>query len=135
MIILLINEKQREEVKEKIKQEPDTSAAKTEILYGADNIVKRTIGDFHIISQRLDNCTDYTGPSVFYNTPIWKEFVELKNRGIKLRFITEITNNNINYSKELSKVAELYSWLEAHSGFTNIPASMPSTSSTNSTSK
>ncbi|HYY50772.1 MAG TPA: hypothetical protein VE643_07860, partial [Nitrososphaeraceae archaeon] len=32
-------------------------------------------------------------------------------------------------------LADLYSWLEAHSGFTSIPASMPSSSFTNSTSK
>ena len=69
----MIDEKQGEEVEEKIKQESDTRAAKIEILYGADNIVKRTIGDFHTITQRFDNCTDYTGPSVFYNTPIWKQ--------------------------------------------------------------
>jgi phospho-acceptor domain-containing protein len=80
---------------------------RTEILYGADNIVKRVIGDFHTIKERLDNCTDFTGPSVFINTPVWKEFIELKNRGIKLRFITEITNANISYCKELMTIAEL----------------------------
>ena len=32
-------------------------------------------------------------------------------------------------------LSDLYSWLEANAGFTNIPASIPSSSSTNSTSK
>jgi two-component system, OmpR family, sensor histidine kinase VicK len=95
---------QKEENKEKAKVE---YTEKTEILYGTDNIVKRAIGGFHTIKERLDNCTDSTGPSVFFNTPVWKEFIELKNRSIKLRFITEITKDNINYSKEFSKVAEL----------------------------
>ena len=80
---------------------------RTEILYGPDNIVKRTVDDFHKIQERLDNCTDSTGPSVFFNTPIWKEFMDLKNRGIKLRFITEVTEDNVNLSKEIVKVAEL----------------------------
>jgi two-component system sensor histidine kinase VicK len=94
-----------EEKEDKIKN--DTDLERTEILYGSDNIVKRTIGDFHKIQERLDNCTDSTGPSVFFNTPIWNEFIELKNRGIKLRFITEITQENINFSKEFLKVTEL----------------------------
>ena len=84
------------------------NAVKSEILYGADNIVKRTIQDFHTIKERLDNCIDSTSPYVFFKAPIvWKELVGLRNRGVKLRFITEITKDNINYSKELSTVAEL----------------------------
>ncbi|MGN6630158.1 MAG: hypothetical protein ACTHKJ_09855, partial [Candidatus Nitrosocosmicus sp.] len=82
-------------------------AEKTEILYGSDKIVERAIDDFHKIKERFDNCTDSTGPSVFFNTPIWKEFVNLAKRGIKLRFITEITKDNIVYCKELKKIAEL----------------------------
>ena len=80
---------------------------KMEILYGSDNIIKRTIDDIHKIKEKFDNCVDSTGPSVFFNTPIWKEFVALKNRGIKLRFITEITKDNIAYCKELMKIANL----------------------------
>src|SRR6478672_1649153 len=94
-----------EEKKEEIKTKEDVE--RTEILYGSDKIVKRTIDDFHKIKERFDNCTDSTGPSVFFNTPIWKEFVNLANRGIKLRFITEITKDNIANCKELMKIAEL----------------------------
>jgi two-component system, OmpR family, sensor histidine kinase VicK len=100
--------KEAEQTEEEEKKEKAiTNTEKTHILYGADNIVKRVIGDFHTINERLDNCADSTGPSVFFNTPVWKEFIELKNRSIKLRFITEINKDNINYSKELSKVAQL----------------------------
>jgi signal transduction histidine kinase len=108
-IALLVEEETGErEEQEKGKEKYEIkNTEKTEILYGADNIVNRTIGDFHTINERFDNCTDCTGPSVFFNTPIWNEFVQLKNRGVKLRFITEITKDNVNYSKELSKVAEL----------------------------
>jgi two-component system, OmpR family, sensor histidine kinase VicK len=78
---------------------------KTEILHGQDNIKKRTINDFHLIQNRLDNCTDSTGPYVI-DTPLWSEFLELKQKGIKLRLITEITKDNIGYSKEIVKVFE-----------------------------
>ena len=59
------------------------------------------------IKERFDDCTDLTGPSVFFNTPICKEFAALKNRGIKLRFITEITKDNANYCKDLIKITGL----------------------------
>jgi two-component system, OmpR family, sensor histidine kinase VicK len=90
-----------------LEEQSVVNAVKSEILYGADNIVNRTIQDFHMIKERLDNCIDFTGPSVFKTPIVWKELVALWNRGVKLRFITEITKDNINYSKELSKVAEL----------------------------
>jgi two-component system, OmpR family, sensor histidine kinase VicK len=80
---------------------------KIEVLYGAENIIKRTLGDLQNIRERFDNCTDFTGPSVFIETPIWNEYLKLKDRGIKLRFITEITKDNIHYCKELMKVADL----------------------------
>jgi hypothetical protein len=73
---------QRKELKKGKERSEMKNTEKTEILYGEDNIVKRTIGDFHTINERLDNCTDCTGPSVFFKTSIWEEFVQLKNRGI-----------------------------------------------------
>lgn len=78
---------------------------KTEVLHGQAKIKKRTINDFHLIQNRLDNCTDSTGPYVI-DTPLWNEFLELKKKGIKLRLITEITKDNIGYSKEIVKVFE-----------------------------
>lgn len=80
---------------------------KIEVLYGTESIVKRTLADLLKIKEIFDNCTDFTGPSVFIETPIWPEYVKMKDRGIKLRFITEITKDNIHYCKELSKVANL----------------------------
>jgi hypothetical protein len=94
--------------KEIDKIEPKTDVEKTEILYGSDKIIKRATDDFHKIKEKFDNCTDTTGPSVFINTPpIWNEFVNLSKRGIKLRFITEITKDNSIYCIELMKIADL----------------------------
>ncbi len=43
---------------------------------------------------------------MFYNTPIRKEFIKLKGRGIKLRFITEIIKDTF-YCKEILKIIDL----------------------------
>ena len=93
--------------KEAEKTTAETNSKKTEILYNIDEIVKRTINDFRKIKEQFDNCTDSTGPSVFFNTPVWNEYVNLKGRGVKLRFITEITKENISYCKELMEITDL----------------------------
>ncbi|CAN5456910.1 hypothetical protein BH18THE2_BH18THE2_21180 [soil metagenome] len=80
---------------------------KIEVLSGTENIVKRTLADLPRIKETFDNCTDFTGPSVFFETPIWPEYVKMRDRGIKLSFITEITKDNIHYCKELRKVTNL----------------------------
>jgi len=77
-------------------------------LYGAENIVNRTLRDLADVKQTFDNCTDHTGPSVFLAyQPMWDACIALKQRGIRLRFITEITKDNISDCKEVMKVYEL----------------------------
>ena len=81
---------------------------KIEVLHGAENIIDRTLRDLVDVKQTFDNCTDYTGPSVFLAyQPVWDACIALKQKGIRLRFITEITKDNINYCKEVMKVFEL----------------------------
>src|SRR5439155_4066331 len=70
---------------------------KIEVLRGAENIIDRTLRDLVDVRQTFDNCTDYTGPSVFLAyQPVWDACIALKQEGIRLRFITEITKDNIN---------------------------------------
>ncbi len=51
-----------------------------EILYGSENIIKSTIEDFHLIKEKFDNLPFSWPFSMFYNTPIWKEFIALRKR-------------------------------------------------------
>ncbi|MDQ6862277.1 MAG: hypothetical protein M3044_00490 [Thermoproteota archaeon] len=88
----------------------DTSNAneKIEVLYGAENIVNRTLQDLVNLKASFDNCADHTDPSVFLAyQPMWNACIALKQRGVRLRFITEITKDNISYCKEVMKVFEL----------------------------
>jgi hypothetical protein len=66
---------------------------KTEILYGQKNIAKSFLHDLKYVKERFDSCTDFTGPSLFVDTPIWLDYAKLQGRGIRLRFITEITQS------------------------------------------
>ena len=78
------------------------SNEKTEIIEGMENIVQTAIPYHNLTKERLYQCNDHTGPELIMTNKIMKEsYNNLKNRGIKLRFITEITKDNIHYAKEL----------------------------------
>ncbi|MDQ4073809.1 MAG: hypothetical protein M3162_05825, partial [Thermoproteota archaeon] len=83
----------------------DRNIEKTEVLHGAQNIIERTLHDFELITERLDSCIDVTGPSIIVSTrPIIDAYINLKRRGIKTRYITEITKENLEYCMRLMEI-------------------------------
>jgi signal transduction histidine kinase len=55
-----------------------------------------------------DLCLDSTGVSpILEIEPIKKAYFELKNRGVKIRIITEITTQNISYCKEIMNIGDV----------------------------
>ena len=78
---------------------------KTETIYGVENTVSVSLQCFARVKERHDSCGDDTLPSVIVTTePIKNAYRDLLRRGIKTRFITEITEKNIEYCKELRKI-------------------------------
>jgi two-component system, OmpR family, sensor histidine kinase VicK len=54
------------------------------------------------VRYRSDNCGGIRSPSIIVTPePVRKAFVDIKNRGVKTRFITRITKDNLHYCKEL----------------------------------
>ncbi|MGZ5548576.1 MAG: hypothetical protein ACXWFZ_11570 [Nitrososphaeraceae archaeon] len=52
----------------------------------------------------MDACLDSNGPSVMINVEsIKEERIKAKNRGVKFRYITEVTTKNISYCKNMIK--------------------------------
>ena len=84
--------------------EPD----KTEVLYGNDNIIKRTLETFSWVKKSIEGAVDSAGPviHVLYE-PIWTSLVALKEKGVKIRSVTEVTINNVSHCKKLLEVCEL----------------------------
>lgn len=82
---------------------------KTEVIYGEENIVNATMHMFSIARSTLNCCIDSTGPSmlVIPNHPITEAHYVMKKRGVKIRFVTEITKGNITYCKELMNFGEV----------------------------
>ncbi|MGN6628247.1 MAG: histidine kinase dimerization/phospho-acceptor domain-containing protein, partial [Candidatus Nitrosocosmicus sp.] len=80
---------------------------KTEVLHGNDIIIKRTLEAYTRIKASLDGTLDNTGPAIMVlYEPIWSGLVLLKEKGIKIRGVTEVTPNNICYCKKLMEVGE-----------------------------
>lgn len=82
---------------------------KTEVIYGAENIIEYVLNHISILRSYVDNCIDSISPPNFVipNHPITKAYQDMKKRGIKIRFITEITKENIQYCKELMNISEV----------------------------
>jgi signal transduction histidine kinase len=79
---------------------------RTEVLSGEQNVMN-TILHFLSISDRIDSCGDYKAPSLIIEVEAYKKLlVDLKAKDIKLRYITNITKDNIQYCKELLKFAK-----------------------------
>jgi sugar-specific transcriptional regulator TrmB len=82
---------------------------RTEVIYGAENIVERVLEIIPNLKESVDNCVNSNGPSMFVipDHPITKAYRELNDRGVRIRFISEITRENIGYCKKLMKICEL----------------------------
>ena len=79
----------------------NTQNIKTEIIHGVENVIDAEIRCF-FANRKIDTCMNYTRPPLAIEIePIKKAFLDAKIRGARLRYITEITNTNISYCKEL----------------------------------
>jgi hypothetical protein len=66
----------------------------------------------------VDLFGDKNGPPVIIDFPhVYKDnYIEAKRRGVKIRFITEITKDNISYCKELVAIVDEFRHLEGFTG-------------------
>ena len=81
---------------------------KTEVVYGSSNVLNAEIQFFSNARLKVDICMDYTRPSLALRIEsIRNLFLDAKDRDVKLRYITGITRENVQYCKELMKIAEV----------------------------
>jgi len=80
---------------------------RTVVLYGTDNVITNELRFFSETKTRIDTCMDYTRPALAIGTEaIRKSFVEAKRKGVRLRYLTEITNDNLSYCKEIMSMVD-----------------------------
>ena len=75
----------------------------TEVLCGFENVMNILL-QFLSKTNRIDSCGDYRSPAVAIEVKEYKKLlVDIKNKGIKVRQVTDITKENVHYCKELMK--------------------------------
>lgn len=76
--------------------------AKSEILYGSENAVERGIRFMQNTTIKMDITFDHKAPSIVVQLPAYRNgYKDILARGGKIRCITEVTPENIQYCKEL----------------------------------
>ncbi len=77
---------------------------KTMVVYGGDKTTKLILQALNNARSRWDNYADSNGPTIAMGIEqIRKGFRVAHERGVKIRYISEITKHNINYCKELDE--------------------------------
>jgi two-component system, OmpR family, sensor histidine kinase VicK len=80
---------------------------KMEVFYGTEKVISEELLFFSKARERIDTCMDSTRPSFAIGIEsIKRSFVDARNRGVKLRYLTEITDANISYCKELMSIVD-----------------------------
>jgi signal transduction histidine kinase len=83
-----------------------TKHEKTEMLIGAEATTKRVWKFFSNVSKKFDVCTNSEAPSIAM-TIFRDAYEDMKSRGIKIRWITDITKDNLTHCKDLTQYAEV----------------------------
>jgi two-component system sensor histidine kinase VicK len=75
---------------------------RTEVVHGIDNVINTVLEFLSQTNNKIDACVDYTRPSLAIDFLALKNaFINAKKRGVRLRYVTEITKDNISYCKQL----------------------------------
>lgn len=79
----------------------------TKIHHGIENIIKVTLQFLAQAENRIDACIDKTRPLLIIDiTRIKDAFLAARKRGVRLRYITEITSDNLSYCKQLMTMVD-----------------------------
>ncbi|HYF98621.1 MAG TPA: HAMP domain-containing sensor histidine kinase [Candidatus Saccharimonadales bacterium] len=87
---------------------PKALEEKTVVVYGVDKTTELILRTLNNTKDRWDNYADSQGPTIAMGVEqLRKGMRQAYERGVKIKYLSEITNRNINYCKELMKIAEV----------------------------
>lgn len=86
----------------------DSLAERTEIWHGEQEINDNGLKELASVKIRYDSIVDHNEPPIMVtNEVVIKACANIRNRGCRIRLITEISANNILYCKKLDKLLDL----------------------------
>jgi two-component system, OmpR family, sensor histidine kinase VicK len=90
---------------------------RTDVYYGTDTVLNMELQFFSNSNEKVDTCMNYTRPQLAIEIEqIKKAFIDSKNRGVRLRYLTEITAENISFCKKLNKIVDEFRHLDGIKG-------------------
>ena len=101
-----------------VKEENNENEEITEVMYGIDYAINRGVQFMQNANEKMDLFGEKNGPSIIIEFPdIYKNnYIAAKKRGVKIRFITEITKENIHYCKKILNIVTEMRHLEGLTG-------------------
>ena len=85
-----------------------TKGEKIEVYYGQEYAMKMLLQAMAKVKKNAIICSDARSAAFSINVePVKRMLVDFRRKGIKIRSITEITNKNLQYCKELMQYVEL----------------------------
>ena len=95
----------------------DTINGRTEVIHDEQSVINTILRFVSNTKCKIDACVDYTRPSLAIGIEqLKKAFLDAKSRGVKLRYITEVTEENVGYCKELIRMVDELRHIEAING-------------------
>ena len=91
-----------------VKPSNEPFVEKTEVWHGEEEITKRGLEELAKVKIRYDSILDDNGPSIITsNRFVMKTYANIKRTGCRIRLITDISETNVAYCKELIEYVEL----------------------------
>jgi two-component system, OmpR family, sensor histidine kinase VicK len=88
-----------------------------EVIKGNEKVLETALSFISGADTRIDACIDYTRPSLSIdNDQIKGVIIDSRNRGVKLRCITEITTSNVDSCKHLMGIVNELRHLDGIAG-------------------
>jgi hypothetical protein len=79
----------------------------TEVLTGTQNAVRRGVMFMSNVKERMDLCYDGHAPSIVLDIPEYRDgYLRVRERGGKIRVITDINKDNLHYCKRLIELVD-----------------------------
>lgn len=89
------------------KARPTKTRSTTKVIRGTPKVVDAEVVFFSRAKNKADTYMNYTRPPLAVGLePIKKAFHDAKGRGVHLRYLTEITKDNLIYCKELMQIVD-----------------------------
>jgi two-component system sensor histidine kinase VicK len=87
----------------------NATTERTEVLYGTENTTSAILKFLSDTDTKMDICADSTWPSVAMGIDVFRNaLIDINKRGIRPRYITTITKDNLSCCKEAMKIGELH---------------------------